>query len=121
MTRSARSVRCLAGCNPDSPYTSFFDGDSQDGNTVGLLTSAVGYYVNTPHPEEAQALSSALELLTFLMFHCGSAYASSQRRGASSASASNLDSMCSTEQRPTSPSRTSSSPCRTIEMTSWAI
>ena len=54
--------------NPDSPYTSFFDGDSQDGNTVGLLTSAVGYYVNTPPSEEAQALSSALELLTFLMF-----------------------------------------------------
>ena len=32
------------------------------------LTSAVGYYVNTPPSEEAQALSSALELLTFLMF-----------------------------------------------------
>ena len=45
-----------------------YDGDSQDGNTVGLLTSAVGYYVNTPPSEEAQALSSALELLTFLMF-----------------------------------------------------
>ena len=38
--------------NPDSPYTSFFDGDSQDGNTVGLLTSAVGYYVNTPPSED---------------------------------------------------------------------
>ena len=28
----------------------------------------MGYYVNTPPSEEAQALSSALELLTFLMF-----------------------------------------------------
>ena len=61
-------VDAWLAANPDSPYTSFFDGDSQDGNTVGLLTSAVGYYVNTPPSEEAQALSSALELLTFLMF-----------------------------------------------------
>ena len=69
MTRK-RAIGSMPGWLPTliDPYTSFFDGDSQDGNTVGLLTSAVGYYVNTPPSEEAQALSSALELLTFLMF-----------------------------------------------------
>lgn len=54
--------------NPDSPYASFFGGDDQDGDTVGLLTSAVGYYLNTPPSEGAQALSTLFGLLTFLMF-----------------------------------------------------
>lgn len=54
--------------NPDSPYASFFSGGDQDSDTVGLLTSAVGYYLNTPPSDEAQALSAAFGMLTFLMF-----------------------------------------------------
>lgn len=54
--------------NPDSPYASFFGGDGQEGDTVGLLTSAVGYYLYTPPSEGAQALSTLFGLLAFFMF-----------------------------------------------------
>ena len=56
--------------NPASPYASFFPSGSADGlaSTEGLMVSAVGYYLNTPPSPEAEALSAAFGLLSFLMF-----------------------------------------------------
>lgn len=61
--------------HPDSPYISFFAGENpgmgsnaDDSEVVGLLTSAIGYYLYTPPSEEAKALSTLFGLLAIFMF-----------------------------------------------------
>ncbi|MBX9032476.1 HAMP domain-containing histidine kinase [Gordonibacter massiliensis] len=57
--------------NPDSPYASFFATGTASGDgspTEGLMTSAIGYYLNTPPSPGAQALNTLFGLLSFLMF-----------------------------------------------------